>query len=108
MVSTKPKKVEKKVQRDRAKVEDEPTVKFVAEEPKPVVESVKKPEEEGSVVSSKHYTALSTPEPLPLKTPDYKALLAAAPDIPYLTKMEDAVKFVDDYARWKSKVKAAT
>ena len=50
------------------------------------------------------------PEPL-LKatfTTDYTTLLESAPAVPYISSIEDAVKFVDEYAKWKAKVKAAT
>ena len=100
MVSTRPKKAAKKVQRSRKKVEPTadastetfaPAVTFAPEEP--VIDPIPiKP-------------VASAPT---VKKVDYKALLAEAPDVPYLTKMEDAVKFVDEYARWKRKVQAAT
>lgn len=101
MVSTRPKKVEKKVQRDRKKVvhsvtSSEPEVKFAEEAPIAPT----------TIPVSGEPTTISVPVAHKPK-PDYKQLLTEAPPVPYFSKMEDAVEFVDEYARWKSRVKAA-
>ena len=47
-------------------------------------------------------------EPVTKLPIDAKQLLAEAPEVPYITKVEDAVEFVDKYAKWKRKVKQST
>lgn len=111
MVSSK--KSPRKVSRTKKKIEKQEAV----------VESVKKEEEtlpcpegyirnldtgkceEVEIVEEPQLTIKYKPEPT---KQDYKNLLVEAPDIPYITTVEDAVQFVDKYAKWKRKVKAST
>ncbi len=126
----------KKVSRSSKKVKPvstetiAPKVKFVKEEPTGVEEWAKTPletkEEPIVLVNNRQETEplvsdvetaeeyipckeaeklLLTPKSKPI---DYKALLAEAPEVPYIANIESAVKFVDKYAKWKSKVKANT
>lgn len=76
MVRTR-KKVAKKDERATAKVT------FVEEEPLPQT------------------LPITVDEP---KSVDYKKLVEESPAVPNLSNMEDTVKFVDEYARWKRKI----
>lgn len=49
----------------------------------------------------------TSPEPVILQSSEETAwaLLDAAPEMPHITSVEDAVKFADEYNRWKRDVK---
>ena len=104
MVS-KRKKTAKKVQEPTEKVEaplkvdEEPVVAFVNEES--TLETV------DEIVDEEK----AEPEPKVKfidETPKLIALLADAPPVPLLTNMHQTIAFVDDYRRWKLRVKAET
>ena len=77
----------------------------VSRDEKPIVESVKQPEVKFVAEPTEPIKLVKEDTPI---TVDYKLLLAEAPEIPYITKVEDAVEFVDKYAKWKRKVKQST
>lgn len=52
--------------------------------------------------------AVDRVEPVkPVSTVSPWKLLDAAPAIPYIVRMEDAVKFIDTYNRWLRRVESA-